>query len=269
MPKVTFRSGTTDLEPFAVVLDPMLCFVVQGAKCVIVGDRSMNYGSNSVLALSLHLPITGRLTAGTDKQPYLALAIDMEREMVSELLRELPDAPPVEAESFSVTPMEDTMVEPLLRLARLADAPEDAAMLAPLSIREILYRAIRGPMGPVLREFARGDGRTAQVRRAVDWILTHLTERITIEHLAELAGMSVTSFHRHFKALTNLSPLSFAKQVRLCKARDMLVASSESVSQVAFAVGYESASQFSREYTRQFGHPPTEDLGKAHIRPEH
>ncbi|WOS67081.1 MULTISPECIES: AraC family transcriptional regulator [Sinorhizobium] len=191
-PKVTFRSGTTELEPFAVVLDPMLCFVIQGAKSIIIGDRVMNYGANSVLALALHLPATGRLVEGTGSKPYLAIAIDLDREMVSELLLGLPQVPAVETEAFTVSPMEVTMIEPLLRLARLADNPEDAAQLAPLSIREILYRAVKGPIGILLREFARGDGRTAQVRLAVDWILT-MNEHASIDRLASIAGMSVTS----------------------------------------------------------------------------
>lgn len=263
VPGVTFRAGTTVMAPFAVVLDPMLCFVVQGAKSVVVGDEVMTYGPDSVLALSLHLPVTGRLVAGSEAAPYLAMALHLDPATLAGLVADLPGAATTDAGSFTVSPMDPAIGEPLLRLARLAEAPDDAPVLGPLAIREILYRSLRGPMGPLLREYARGDGRTAQVRRAVDWMVAHFAERISVDDLAGIAGMSTTSFHRHFKAVTAMSPLGFLKRVRLHKARDLLIATGTSVSQAAFAVGYESPSQFSREYLRQFGKSPAEDAGRV------
>ncbi len=261
MPNVMFRSGTSDEEPFTTVLDPMLCFILQGTKCVIVGNQTLTFGANSVLALSLSLPVRGRMVDGTISHPHLGLAISLDRQVIRDLVEELPCRPPTEIAGFSVTPMEEPMLEPLLRLARLADHPADAVVLAPLAIREIAYRAVRGPVGPLLRDYVRDDGRTAQIRRTADWILAHLDDRhFSVEDLAAMAGMSVRSFHRHFKIITAQSPLQFMKQARLYKARNALMAGCGSVAQTAFAVGYESASQFSREYQRQFGHPPVEAL---------
>jgi AraC-like DNA-binding protein len=266
IPHVMFRSGTSDDEPYSGVFNPMLCFILQGSKRIIIGDQEMTFGANSVLALSLDLPLTGRLVDGTKAEPHLGIGIDLDQTMVSELLLGLPDAAPIEAPGFCVMPMEDAMVEPLLRLARLADTPSDAKALAPLAVREIIYRALRGPLRWLLCEFGRSDGRTAQIRRTVDWILTHLNQRVSVEELASIAGMSVTSFHRHFKLLTAESPLNFIKQARLFEARNRLLLGQGGVSQIAFAVGYESASQFSREYSRQFGRPPIDDLRQSNLR---
>lgn len=262
IPNVMFRSGRGEDDAFTAVLDPMLCFILQGSKRIVIGNQDLTFGANSVLALSLRLPVRGRMIDGTVSHPHLGMAVTLDPDVIAELLLDLPDALPVEVPSFSVTEMEATMTEPLLRLARLADHPDDARVLGPMAIREIVYRAIRGPVGPLLYDYARRDGRTAQVRRAVDWILTHLDERIDIDALAALAGMSVRTFHRSFKLLTAHSPVQFVKQARLYKARNALRGGQGSVAQVAFDVGYESASQFSREYTRQFGHPPIKDLAQ-------
>ena len=263
IPNVMFRSGRGEDDTFTAVLEPMLCFILQGSKRIVVGNQDLTFGPNSVLALSLRLPVSGRMVDGTVTYPHLGMAVYLDPDMIAELLLDLPDAPPVEALSFSVTPMEATMAEPLLRLARLPDCPDDARVLGPMAIREIAYRAMRGPAGPLLCEYARRDGRTAQIRPAVDWILTHLDQRLDVDALAALAGMSVRTFHRSFKQLTAQSPLQFAKHARLYKARNALRTSQCSVAQAAFAVGYESASQFSREYARQFGHPPIDDVRNA------
>jgi AraC-like DNA-binding protein len=264
-PGVMFRSGTSEHEPFAVVLNPMLCFIIQGSKRVQIGEQIMTFSAPSMLGLSLHLPLSGRMLDGTVSVPHVGMGIDLDLKTVTDLLADLPAEPPHTEPSFAVTAMEPTMAEPLLRLAHLADTPVDAAVLAPLAIREIIYRTLRGPMGPLLFEFARGDGRTARIRMAVDWILAHLQERLSIQQLADLAGMSVSSFNRHFRQLTAESPLQFIKQARLYQAHNLLLPGGRSVSDIAFSVGYESTSQFSREYTRQFGHPPSVDRSGAHL----
>jgi transcriptional regulator GlxA family with amidase domain len=154
------------------------------------------------------------------------------------------------------------MEDALLRLVRLVEAPDDVPLLAPMIERELLYRALQSEHGTVLRQFARADSRLSQIQRAVEWIRAHLEEPIAVETLAGVAAMSVSSFHRHFKAVTGLSPLAYHKQMRLQEARRRLLAEPGAVASVAFSVGYESVSQFSREYTRQFGLPPARDAAR-------
>lgn len=259
MPGVMFRSGTSEHEEFAVVLDPMLCFILQGTKRVRIGARELTFDAPSVLALSLHLPLSGRMLGGTVAVPHVGLGLQLDRGLVADLLARMPAVASEGEPGFSVTPMEDTMIEPLLRLAGLADAPGDAGVLAPLAIREIIYRALGGPIGPLLRAFAQSDGRLTRVRRAVEWMLAHLDQRTSVERLAILADMSVTSFNRHFRRLTSDSPLQYFKKARLYEAHRQLGLGGRNVSDIAYAVGYESPSQFSREYARQFGRPPKLD----------
>ena len=169
---------------------------------------------------------------------------------------------PDEVEALVVTKTSPAMWDALVRLLRLMDAPADAPLLAPMIERELLYRILQSPRGAVLRQIARTDSRLSQIQRAVKWIRAHLAEPLPVETLAGIASMSVSSFHRHFKAVTGLSPLAFHKQMRLQEARVRLLASPNAVSSVAFAVGYESPSQFSREYSRQFGIAPAKDAAR-------
>ncbi len=150
----------------------------------------------------------------------------------------------------------------MVRLIRLLDQPADIPILAPLAERELLYRLLQGPQGPVLRQIALRDSHLSRIGRAIDWIRLHYDKSCRIEELAEIAGMSPSTFHRHFKAATAMSPLQYQKQVRLQEARHLLLVQSISAGGAAFAVGYESPSQFSREYTRQFGLPPARDAAR-------
>ncbi len=163
-----------------------------------------------------------------------------------------------EMESTAVHPTTPAMEDSLLRLLRLTDAPEDIALLGPMLERELLYRVLQSPQSAILRQIARADSRLAQIQRAVKWIRAHLP----VETLAGIASMSVSSFHRHFKVVTGLSPLAYHKQMRLQEARRRLLVEPRAVASVAFAVGHESASQFSREYTREFGMPPARDAAR-------
>ena len=155
------------------------------------------------------------------------------------------------------------MEDALLRLLRLVtEAPADIALLAPMIERELLFRVLQSPHGAILRQIARADSRLAQIQRAVTWIRAHLAEPLPVATLAGIASMGVSSFHRHFKGVTGLSPLAYTKQMRLQEARRRLLVEPRAVASVAFAVGYESTSQFSREYTRQFGMPPARDAAR-------
>jgi AraC-like DNA-binding protein len=253
------------MGPTPAMFEPMLYFAFQGAKRLSSGERTVEYGAGSMFLASLDVPVTWTVIDATEEHPYLAVALKLEPATIAAMLLELPPPPdgPEDVEALVLATATEAMHDPLRRLLRLLDAPADAPVLAPMFERELLYRVLQSPRGVVLRQIARTGSRISQIQRAVKWIRAHLAEPLPVETLASIASMSVSSFHRHFKAATGLSPLAFHKQVRLQEARLRLLASPGAVANVAFDVGYESASQFSREYTRQFGVSPAKDVARV------
>ncbi|HEX4508028.1 MAG TPA: AraC family transcriptional regulator [Alphaproteobacteria bacterium] len=238
--------------------EPMLCLVLQGAKEVMIGDRRLRYDPASYFVTSMELPVSGQIVRASADQPYIAVSLALDWEAIAALLPEVPAMAEAPSASFGVSPVMPELLDPFLRLLALLDAPRDIPVLAPLFEREILYRMLQGPQGGVLRQIALASGRLSQIRQAIGWIRTHYDQPLRVGTLAGLAGMSAASFHRHFKDATAMSPLQFQKNLRLQHARRLLV-SDHDAARAAFAVGYESASQFSREYTRMFGAPPARD----------
>jgi len=270
LPGVTLWRSHRPTAPTPAMYEPKLYFPLQGAKRLSCGERTLKYGAGSFVLVSLDVPVVGAVTEASADHPYLAVSLTLNPASIAALLLELPPATAADtsdgAKALMVTPTTEAMCDALLRLVRLLDAPADAPLLAPMFERELLYRVLQGPRGVVLRQLARTDSRLAQIQRAVKWIRAHLTESLPVETLAGIASMSVSSFHRHFKAVTGLSPLAFHKQVRLQEARlRLLSAPPGAVSSVAFAVGYESASQFNREYARQFGISPGRDAARLRV----
>ncbi|AGH48559.1 MULTISPECIES: AraC family transcriptional regulator [Sphingomonadales] len=258
LPRLALYASSGQTCSTATLYRPMLCLVLQGAKQVLIGDRVLRYDPASYFVASLELPASGRIVEASPDRPYVALSLTLDREALAALL---PDAPPASGgrtAGFAVSPVTPHLLDACLRLLALLDTPEDAAVLAPLHEREILYRLLRGPQGGVLRQIAQADSRLSQVRQAIAWIREHFDEPLRVEALAEIAGMSPASFHRHFKAATAMSPLQYQKVLRLQEARRLLVISADAT-RAAYRVGYESASQFSREYARMFGVPPSRD----------
>ena len=266
LPDVTLWVATKPMGPTPAMFEPMLYFAFQGAKRLSSGDRTVEYGAGSMFLASLDVPVTWTVLDASEEQPYLAVALKLDPAFIAAMLLELP--PPTEAElteeveALALATATEAMHDPLRRLLRLLDAPADAPLLAPMFERELLYRVLQSPRGIILRQIARTGSRISQIQRAVKWIRAHLAEPLPVETLAGVASMSVSSFHRHFKAATGLSPHAFHKQVRLQEARLRLLASPGAVANVAFDVGYESASQFSREYARQFGVSPVKDVAR-------
>ena len=247
------------------IYEQMLYFSLQGTKGLLSGDRTLEFGEGSFVLASLDVPVIWRVLDATPERPYLAASIRLDPVVIAALLLDLPQASleaADDSEALVVSPVTGAMSDALLRLLRLFDAPEDVPLLAPMIERELLYRVLQGPRGHVLRQLAQSDSRLSQIQRAVKWIRAHLAEPLPVEKLAGIASMSVSSFHRHFKAIMGQSPLAFHKQVRLQEARLRLIAEPGGVARIAFAVGYESASQFTREYTRQFGLPPARDVAR-------
>lgn len=258
--RLIVRQSTAPTPPMPGLYEPMLCFILQGAKRAIVGDHILEYRSGQFLVASVGLPVVGEVIEASVEEPYRAVALSLDPAAIAALLLDLPGvAEGGSGSGFGISAMPAELIDPLLRLTRLLDRPGDRAVLAPMLEREILYRVLQGPQGALLRQIARSDSRLSRVRCAIDWIRQHYVEPLQVDHLAGLAGMSASSFHRHFKAVTAMSPLAYQKQIRLQEARRRLMATSEGAARIAYAVGYESPSQFSREYARLFGLPPVRD----------
>ena len=259
-----FRSDVEAGVPVQVVYAPRICVIAQGRKRVQLADRTFDYDAASYLVASVHLPVTGQVLDATPERPYLSLSLDLDVDLLSDVMHDM-RAPPTEPEvprGLAVSPMDDALLDAFVRLLRLLDRPADRPMLAPLIQREILYRLLAGDQAPMLRQIAQRDSRTRQVSRVIHWLREHYARPFRMRELVEIANMSAPSLHRHFKALTAMSPLQYQKQIRLQEARRILVAEGQDAATVGFSVGYGSPSQFSREYARLFGSPPRKDVDR-------
>ena len=265
LPGLQIIGSTSVTEAQQLVYEPMLCVILEGAKTTTLGSETHPYRAGQYLVVSADLPVSGQVIAA----PYLALGVPLEPTLIADLMIEmdspLTDAAPVRA--LAVSDMDEDLIEVITRLVRLLDRPAEAAVLAPMIRRELMWRLLTGERAAMMRQIGAADGRLGQVRRAIRWLREHYAEPMRIERLAEVAGMSETSLHRHFKAVTAMSPLQYQKQVRLQEARNLLLARGGDVAGIGFAVGYDSPSQFSREYSRLFGQPPGRDLERLRADP--
>jgi AraC-like DNA-binding protein len=264
------RLFTTDEsgEPTSSIAEASFAFVAQGAKRIAVGDHVVDYGPGDYLIVSIDLPVTGQFTAASKDRPFLGIGLTLDPKRIASVLLDTPDArdaghvgprrPALGASSAS-----DELLDALARLLRLLDSPQDRDALAPLIEREILWRLICGPQGHLVRGIGLQSSALAQIGTAVRWIRTHYAEPFRVEDLAEQTAMSPSTFHRHFRTATTMSPIRYQKQIRLQQARLLLVGSGLDVTRIAHTVGYESPSQFSREYHREFGVSPSRDATGA------
>ena len=246
------------------VSEPGLGIVAQGAKQTVVGDRVFAYGEGDFVISSVDLPISSHVTHASTARPYLACRMALNPAAIAALLLEAPGVDELVSVpcGMGVHKASADLLEAAVRLLRLLDSPRDAPVLRPLIEREILWRLLCGEQGGRVRQIGLADSRLAQVSHAIRWIRQHYAEPVSVDELARLATMSVSSFHRHFRAVTAMTPIQFQKQIRLQEARARLLADADDVAAVGFAVGYESASQFSREYSRMFGAPPGRDVAR-------
>lgn len=245
------------------VYKPSFCMVVQGAKEVWLGQERFTYHPANYLVASVHLPVTARVTEATPDVPYLGFKLEFTPSQILEVLHDSEIG--VDSKKFSkramfVSQMELSLLDAVIRLARLLDNPKDIPVLAPLFTKEILYRVLQGQNGTILGQIAMEGSSTHQIKDVIEQIMSNYDSPLRIEELAEIANMSISSLHRHFKEITAMIPLQFQKQLRLQEARRLLLTESVDASEVAYRVGYESASQFSREYSRMFGFPPKADI---------
>ena len=264
LPGVRVLVSTMPTRTTHGVSEPGLGIVVQGAKQTMVGDRVFEYGEGDFVVTSVDLPISSRVTRASVARPYLACRLALNPAGIASLLLESPGADEMVTApcGMGVHKASEELLEAAVRLLRLLDQPRDAPVLRPLIEREILWRLLCGPQGGRVRQIGLADSRLAQVSHAIRHIRQHFAEAVSIDELAGLATMSVSSFHRHFRAVTAMTPIQFQKQIRLQEARSRLLADAADVAAVGFAVGYDSASQFSREYSRMFGAPPGRDVAR-------
>jgi AraC-like DNA-binding protein len=236
-----------------------ICLVLQGAKQMIVGDHLLRCQAGNYFASLIELPSTRSTVEMQVGKPYIATSLVLNPQAIAELLAELPPDPSSKTiPAYAVTAASYDVLEAWDRYLALLDRPSDIRILAPSRERELLYRLLQSELGPVLRQIARKEGRTSQIRRAIEWMQHHFEQPALMKELAGIAGMSVPSFNRNFKAVTSTSPLQYQKTLRLQAARRLLAIKSD-VADAAFSVGYESTSQFSREYSRLFGISPRQD----------
>ena len=249
------------------VNEPRLGIVARGAKRTVVGDRVFEYGEGDFVITSVDLPIASRIVRASAEQPYLACGIALEPAAIASLLLEVPGVDELVATpcGMGVHPAPAELIEAMVRLLRLLDSPRDVPVLRPLIEREILWRLLCGPQGARVRQIGLADSRLTQVSHAIRHIRQHYAKALSIEELAALAAMSESSFHRHFRAVTAMTPIQFQKQIRLQEARARLLADADDVAAVGYAVGYDSPSQFSREYSRLFGAPPGRDAARLRL----
>jgi AraC-like DNA-binding protein len=257
-------STTRTTFPLGSVAEPTVSLVAQGAKRSVLGGRGFDYAAGQFLVITVDLPLTSHVSAASEDSPFLGCSLPLDPPTIAQLLlesrlpaREAPDGP-----AISVSDATPDLTDAVVRLLKLAASPDDARVLAPAVKREIHWRLLTGPQGGLVRQVGLADSRVALVARAIAWIKDHYDEVIRVEDLAGEVGLSVSSLNRHFRAATSMSPVQYQKQIRLQQARIRLLANPRDVAGAGHAVGYTSASQFTREYRRLFGAPPGQDAAR-------
>jgi AraC-like DNA-binding protein len=264
IPRVAMVQGAIPQHQLAAVYDPMINLILQGGKSMTVGDRTLHYDPATYFVMSVELPAVGAVRPSALGEPYLAVSLTLDPAVLATLLTDLPPPSPESrgASAFEVAAVTPQLMDAWVRMLRLMRHPEDIPALAPAYEREILYRVLQGPLGWMLSDIAAPDSALSRIGKAIQWIRQDFALPLRVEALAERAAMSSSAFHRHFKAATALSPLQYQKRLRLLQSRKLLMGGAGNVTSVAMEVGYESPTQFSREYARAFGLPPAQDAAR-------
>ena len=263
IPGLSIHRREEPSEPVSIMYEPLICVVAQGAKQVLLGDEAYVYDAQHFLITSVDLPTTVQVINASPQKPYLGLVLRLDQREMSQLMVDSKLPPPrPQQSSRGMATGEITL--PLLttfqRLIDLLDEPKDIPILASIIEREIFYRLLVSDQGARLRQIASAGSQSQQIARAIDWLKGNFTRPLRIEDLASQVNMSTSTFHHHFREVTAMSPLQYQKWLRLNEARRLLLAENKDATSAAFQVGYESPSQFSREYSRLFGAPPLRDI---------
>ncbi len=263
LPRLKVWSSTRPTPPVPAMFKPMFYGVLQGEKALTVGGNRFTLAAGQCAATSFGMPFVGQIDTASPTAPYVAIELDLDVDLLTDVMLDLPKVEERWVCSAAGGDLGGSVGEAFTRYVGLLGAPDDHAFLARHHEIELYYRLLQSSMGETLRQLGRRDSRSRQIKLAADWICTNAEKPMIIPELAAMVGMSLTSFHRHFKAVTGYSPLAFQRRIRLLEARRMLAAGGDSVSRIAYAVGYLSPSQFSREYKSLFGVPPAADLTRA------
>lgn len=262
IPQLCLYKASRIAEPLYTIYEPSVCIVAQGRKRCMVADKVLVYDDAKYLVIKVDVPIISQHIDATPERPFLCMRMKLDPAAIAALMIEremnhvLHDEP---GPALVVSDVTVELIDASVRMLRLLEAPDDIATLAPLIEREILYRLLKGEQTSTLGQIAFPESKLQQVSRAIDWIKRNFREPFSIEAAADAARMSPSALHLHFKAVTRLTPLQYQKQLRLQEARRLILTNSMDAAATAFLVGYESPSQFSREYRRLFGAPPAAD----------
>ncbi|WDM20808.1 AraC family transcriptional regulator [Paenibacillus polymyxa] len=272
IPSLHFVRSSNTTVPIHQVHEPALCIVAQGRKVVMLAEESYHYGTFDYLVVSVDLPISGQVIQASAEAPYLCLRLNFDPHQVLDLIKEsaLPTSPmPDSRRGLYVSQTNSLLLDAVIRLVHLLENPQDVPVLAPLVIREILYRILQGNQGESLKQLVMTGSHSNRIAEVIKRIKQDYDKPLRIEELSKLANMSPSSLHRHFKEVTAMSPMQYQKQLRLQESRRLLLSESADAADVGFQVGYESPSQFSREYARMFGLPPISDIKRMRSDQDH
>ena len=270
IPRLLLIRSSHPTEPIHAVHEPAVCFVAQGRKQVMVGQSVYTYDSAKYLVVSVDVPIVGQILEASAAEPYLCVRLDLDPAAIGALMLEanVPSAASEQpGQALSLSSITTELLDTAIRLVRLLETPRDIPILAPLVEREILYRLLMGDQTSKLRQIALGESKLQQINRAIAWIKMNFREPFSIDAVAAEARMSPSTLHEHFKVVTSMSPLQYQKQLRLQEARRLILSQSLDAATAGHSVGYESPSQFSREYKRIFGAPPARDIARLRASP--
>lgn len=263
IPALTLRRFEAPTEKTSYLHEPSICVIAQGSKRVLLGEEAYEYDSRHFLLTSVDVPVIAQVLKASAEKPYLSLMLKLDQRTITQLMVDsnLPAPRSKEASrGMAIGEVTSPLVDSFIRLIDLLNEPADIPILAPMVQREIIYRLLVGDQGRRLRQIASAGSHSHQIARAINWLKGNFTQQVRIEDLAANTGMSTSTFHQHFRALTAMSPLQFQKRLRLTEARRLMLTDHLDATTAAFQVGYESSSQFNREYGRMFGAPPLRDI---------
>lgn len=261
LPRVDLLRYSGVSEPLHTLYEPSFCLLAQGRKRAILGEEAHHYEASDYLVVGVDLPVIGAVVEASPEAPFLCIRLELDRVVLAELFA-AGEAPQGEVAGLGLSRATPALIDAAVRLLRLLDEPEAVPVLAPLVERELLHRLLSGPQGGILRQIAQGESRLNQIRRAIDFIRQHYASPFAVEELAAVAGMSPSSFYEHFRSITAMTPLQYRNRIRLQEARRLMVMEGMTAAEAGFRVGYESPSQFSRDYARVHRVPPRRDVAQ-------
>lgn len=261
IPELMVLNATAPTKLEGALYNPIVCLTLQGEKLIYIGNKTIKLSSGDTMIISQDMPAMASITKASTQEPYLALVLTLDFQLLHSIYEDIKDQNFVDKNSLAAesNKADEDLSDAFKRLFFLLDKPHDIKVMAPLMLREVHYRLLQAKNGKMLHQLLKHDSSASRIAKAINKIKEDLTTNISINELANIAGMSASSFHEHFKAVTAKSPLQYQKEYRLLNARVMIQEGTHSISQTAFKVGYESPNQFSREYSRQFGNSPRQD----------